>query len=939
MKFKKEKLAFGIFQDGLSIKVAQLALENGKIKIQRLEETELSSPLYPKEITEEEKKSALEESEFTDLEEEELNIPEISEFDEKESFEEIEKEKAISGQNDLQKLLLKFPIEKGKIAFNANEEQISYKQFDEIPTAKIKKRIKSELLSKVEIQSKDYGLSYILNPDKTILAFVHRGKFELLNALQDINLVISKKKFFYSFIDTNEISLINLVRACYDFHPEDYVLILYIGIDYRVGIVMKGAGYVKTFPIIVTQTDLEGIRKAIYSKVILEQDVSGIPITQHLVMAGKNILDEDIEYFKKNLKPKSTVCRLDLKNIDISEIKSDEQLSKKIARFAIPIALAWKTLEPKNKDFFPSNLLPSKIIERQKHFKIAWHGFFVLAGIFYFALIGTIRNMNLKQEVLDAGKVNINLEVELKKHKVIIAKLDKVKKELAILEANVKKIEKLTGNKNQWHYILNVIANSFLENKISWITNLKSSENNFQISGYTTKKRNIIGFSKLFPDGRIERITEHSIQDLPIWKYDMTFSYPNPKDIKEEKEESLSKIHIAEVMEKPSEPITEEPLEPEIYKEASEKDKLKIYNSITKLYFASNSKEAYERFKEFVLEYPECKYSYNANYLMGECLYTMGKISDAKDIFENILKQSGIKTPDALIMLGNSCQRLSDINSAIYYWNKLVTDYPNNKLAKIAQNKINTFSKTKDINKEEMERVPEAAINKIIEKSVSKISQNEYASYKKDNEKNVFELQLVSRKNLSKVEEAKSKIEQYGYKTKVSSVKKDGEIFYRLRLDSTYTKSEAVAMGEKIKEQFPFINSYWIEKIEYDENISEIYHSIVETYFSGNIEKAYKELNKFIENYPTHPLAYNASYLIGECLYRLDKINQAKSIFEKIIKLKGTKTSDALIMLGNSCQRLTDINSAIYYWNKLVTDYPNNKLAKIAQYKINVFGK
>ncbi|MHA1868932.1 MAG: tetratricopeptide repeat protein, partial [Candidatus Heimdallarchaeaceae archaeon] len=323
----------------------------------------------------------------------------------------------------------------------------------------------------------------------------------------------------------------------------------------------------------------------------------------------------------------------------------------------------------------------------------------------------------------------------------------------------------------------------------------------------------------------------------------------------------------------------------------------------------------------------------------GECLYTMGKISEAKDIFENILKQNGVKTPDALMMLGNSYQKLNDINTAIYYWNKLVTDYPNNELAKIAQNKINTFSKTKDTNKEKTERVPETTINEVIEKSVSKISQNEYASYKKDNKKNVFELQLVSRKNLSKVEEAKSKIEQYGYKTKVSSVKKDGEIFYRLRLDSTYTKSEAVAMGEKIKKQFPFINSYWIEKIESDENIPEIYHSIVETYFSGNIEKAYKELNKFIENYPTHPLAYNASYLIGECLYRLDKINQAKSIFENIVKLKGAKTSDALIMLGNSCQKLNDINSAIYYWNKLVTDYPNNKLAKIAQYKINIFGE
>jgi len=689
MKFKKEKLAFGISQDGLSIKVAQLALENGKIKIQRLEETELSCSLYPKEITEEEKKSALKESEFTDLEEEELNIPEISEFDEKESFEEIEKEKAISGQNDLQKLLLKFPIEKGKIALNANEEQISYKQFDEIPTAKIKKRIKSEFLSKEEIQSKDYELSYILNPDKTILAFVHRGKFELLNALQDINLVISKRKFFYSFIDTNEISLMNLVRTCYDFPPEDYVLILYIGIDYRVGIVMKGGSYVKTFPIIVTQTDLEGIKKAIYSKVILEQDVSGIPITQHLVMAGKNILDEDVEYFKKNLKPKSTVCRLDLKNIDISEIKSDEQLSKKIARFAIPIALAWKTLEPKNKDFFPSNLLLSKIIERQKHFKISWHGLLVLAAIFYFSLTGTIKHQDLSQKIIEARTQNYNIEVELRKNRNILAKLNEVKNQISTLQQNEGKTERIIGNKNQWYYILNTLSNFLLENKISWITSLNSREDNFQISGYTTQRRNIIGFSELFPNGRIIEVTSYLIQEFPIWKFVMVFSYPNPEDTKKE-EENLSKIYIAEVTEKPSEPepVTKEPIKPEIYKEVSEKDKLKIYNSITKLYFASNLKEAYERFKEFVLEYPEYKYSYNANYLMGECLYLMGKISEAKAIFERTLTLGGTKTPDALMMLGNSYKKENNIEKANHYWNQLIKNFPNNRLAKIAKNKI-----------------------------------------------------------------------------------------------------------------------------------------------------------------------------------------------------------------------------------------------------------
>ncbi len=43
MAIIKEKLAFGIFKDGLRVKVAQLSLNNGVVSIQSLEETTLSS--------------------------------------------------------------------------------------------------------------------------------------------------------------------------------------------------------------------------------------------------------------------------------------------------------------------------------------------------------------------------------------------------------------------------------------------------------------------------------------------------------------------------------------------------------------------------------------------------------------------------------------------------------------------------------------------------------------------------------------------------------------------------------------------------------------------------------------------------------------------------------------------------------------------------------
>ena len=59
-------------------------------------------------------------------------------------------------------------------------------------------------------------------------------------------MVASKKKYFFGAIDPNEVLLMNLVRNNYDFSDDEYVLILYIGVDFKVGIVMQGKNHIKS---------------------------------------------------------------------------------------------------------------------------------------------------------------------------------------------------------------------------------------------------------------------------------------------------------------------------------------------------------------------------------------------------------------------------------------------------------------------------------------------------------------------------------------------------------------------------------------------------------------------------------------------------------------------------------------------------------------------
>ena len=66
------------------------------------------------------------------------------------------------------------------------------------------------MLSKEEIKAKDYTFDYMLYHDNSGLAFVHTGKFKFFHALRDINLILSKERYYYSYIDTNPVSLINI---------------------------------------------------------------------------------------------------------------------------------------------------------------------------------------------------------------------------------------------------------------------------------------------------------------------------------------------------------------------------------------------------------------------------------------------------------------------------------------------------------------------------------------------------------------------------------------------------------------------------------------------------------------------------------------------------------------------------------------------------------
>ena len=710
----KEIIAFGIFQDGLNVKVAQMVRKNGTFKIVSLEETMLSTPFYTEERLETSEISKLPDAEpdlsdLMEIEPESLELPGMAEFEQEEELDNMamKKEEAMPGLRELQNFLQIFPLEKGKIGLNANEEQVSYFQFDaSFAKSKLLNKLKEEMLSPEERKAKYYSIDYILNPNKSGLAFVHRGKFALFHALRDINLILSKDRYYYSLIDTNEVALMNLIRHNYTFDPKEYVLLLYIGLDYKVGIVMKDRIHVKTFPIIVPDANPDSMRQVIFSKVMLEQDISDIAITKNVILIGDQVTDDDLDFFRSKGTEEDNISRLELEKLQSIENVDVMFDNEKIARFAIPIALAWKTLDTKNNDFFQTNLLPEKVVQNQKYFKIAWHGFLILLLIFYFAFSGTVKNLQIKQDKVAYGQRNYAAESELRRNRGLIGRLNEIKKKLDILETNFDKVEKLSGNKNLWYHILGEFSKVLEAEPISWLEEIASTKQGFSIVGYSTNRRSIIPISNLFPNGIISQIIKYDLQEQSVWSYEISYTYPDIIEVKKQEQLAVEQTiedqatltehqkDASQIFKESETAQTEENIQ--ITKEkigVSEEEINREYRHTLDVYFAGDYPTAIRMLNEFLGKYENHPLAYNANYFKGECLYVLKDYQGAMNVFEKIFQERGKKAPDALLMLGSCWEKMGEKDMARASWNNLIADYPAGELAISAKYKLSKLEK------------------------------------------------------------------------------------------------------------------------------------------------------------------------------------------------------------------------------------------------------
>ncbi len=549
-----QKRFIGVFQEGNDLKIAGLVLDNRDLKIDFLYKEKLpedlkkneeiptfSEPVFESEIQLEDQKETAKIQDWEDFDFTSLDMPDGDKPEKPQNGKGKTADSFRGGHRHTEKLTTFQIIRKlseqlhfadNDLGVNVEVSNVSYKKLD-LPKKMSAKKTLSYIIKELNNDKMliNPSFSFVKVDNRSIMSIVHEGKMDLLENLFTISQIDSKKSFRFQAVIPNEINLINAVRLNYQIGEEDLSAIFYVGNDFSRITLMKGKQFFMALPIIGEGYANPQIITTLYARYLLEKTHFAIPPLNRIFIAGENLSEKMILDLKVREPDITIELLLPMKVLPIDNTLN-EYSTTTLAEFIIPVTMAYSVMNLKNPDLLMCNLLPGEVKEQQNVFSFSLSGFLVMILILGTILLGISDRMKIYNKVTQSTMVNTRLKNDLAINKVVIDSIKAMQVETADIQKNISRTKMLIVDKNQWHYILEQLSISFKQNPMSWITNIQKEKSSFRIQGLTTNRKNVLVFSTIFPNGKIEKVNSREIEKFKVYEFSISYSMPDPLETK-----------------------------------------------------------------------------------------------------------------------------------------------------------------------------------------------------------------------------------------------------------------------------------------------------------------------------------------------------------------------------------------------------------------------
>ncbi|MEO1023604.1 MAG: hypothetical protein AAFW89_13750 [Bacteroidota bacterium] len=361
--------------------------------------------------------------------------------------------------------------------------------------------------------------SYTVRDDGALL-LASIDESPLLINLIDSSQGLYRGKIFISDIVPDEVTLIGLIRANYDWDDDAITGVVQFGEETTRVMFLRGSRLWIVSPMIVEGTRSKKLLSTVFSKILFQLDTGEVPNLDRVILCNNSLGEEAVSFFQERF-PDVEVDQLRF-NPDLIDTEGFDETS--LGPFTTAIGTAWNGSNVRKEDFPGISLIPNYVRERQKIFKLQWHGFMLLVFIFVSPILLNYFIQNNNQSIESLEQTLETATNELRRLDPIVSNYNSVSSQLQQLQGKVDLLNELSGGTLRWSTNLDLINRGIDDVNSIWLLSLSpvGQTSTYELTGVALYKNRIPLVAGIFADATLLDVTTSELRGREIYNFSYT---------------------------------------------------------------------------------------------------------------------------------------------------------------------------------------------------------------------------------------------------------------------------------------------------------------------------------------------------------------------------------------------------------------------------------
>ncbi|MFA6234536.1 MAG: hypothetical protein WC824_10195 [Bacteroidota bacterium] len=330
-----------------------------------------------------------------------------------------------------------------------------------------------------------------------------------------------------NIITSNQVALINLVRVHFRAEVDEIMHVIHVDDDVTHFFVMRGHEIEYIAPAIQQGAHDAHLVSTLYNRIELTAEGAGYLNPDKVVLSGKA---EEIGLKEEILENNPEVIFHSLRRLRIGD-SDDKDIQREMNNYLVPISLAWQTLQPKSEHFYRLDVLPSRIREDQKRFKLAWHGVLLLLLLFIVVTAMTVIGLQKQSEIATVSSALEFNKRQMEEQIVIVKRINELEERSQAIRTATTTLDTLLMNTEVWTETIDTLSKGAASLRDVWVSEVTMDKiGGLAIVGYAFKRSSIPTFSTAIGQTRLREITVQQIGETKVFRFDIHLkqdsSYP-----------------------------------------------------------------------------------------------------------------------------------------------------------------------------------------------------------------------------------------------------------------------------------------------------------------------------------------------------------------------------------------------------------------------------